>query len=214
MRTERGLDRLVTFLDAVVAIAITLLVLPLVEVFDSPAEDLADVLRAERPQFGAFLLSFVVIARLWLVHHRLVEHVGAYDAAFVLLNMGWILTIVVLPFATQVAALYGADRLAVGVYVGTMTASSALLGGLDVLVGQRPSLRRPGTDMSHPGAALVTVGAFALALVIGVAFPRVNYWALFLLVLANPLEEAVRRRTAGTGADGDAQVTPPTRGPG
>jgi uncharacterized membrane protein len=32
MRTERGLDRFVTFLDAVVAIAITLLVLPLVDV--------------------------------------------------------------------------------------------------------------------------------------------------------------------------------------
>ncbi|MEK6437776.1 hypothetical protein [Pseudonocardia sp. T1-2H] len=40
MRTERGLDRFVTFLDAVVAIAITLLVLPLVDVLGGrkPAE--------------------------------------------------------------------------------------------------------------------------------------------------------------------------------
>lgn len=32
MRTERGFDRLITFADAVVAIALTLLVLPLVEI--------------------------------------------------------------------------------------------------------------------------------------------------------------------------------------
>src|SRR3954447_4237150 len=37
MRTERGLDRFVTFLDAVVAIAITLLVLPLVDVLGGGA---------------------------------------------------------------------------------------------------------------------------------------------------------------------------------
>ena len=44
LRTERGLDRLVTFLDAVVAIAITLLVLPLVEVLgEAPGEPLDDL---------------------------------------------------------------------------------------------------------------------------------------------------------------------------
>jgi hypothetical protein len=58
------------------------------------------VLTDEAGQFGAFFLSFAVIARLWLAHHRLVESVGAYDRAFVLVNLLWILTIVVLPFAT------------------------------------------------------------------------------------------------------------------
>jgi len=90
VHTERGLDRLVTFLDAVVAIAITLLVLPLVEVLAElrPEDALADVIRADAGQFWAFLLSFAVIARLWLVHHRLVEQVAAYDRAFVLANLG------------------------------------------------------------------------------------------------------------------------------
>src|SRR3712207_2209345 len=73
VRTDRGLDRLVTFLDAVVAIAITLLVLPLVDVIPDEGRDvdLGALLADEAGRFGAFALSFAVIAQLWLVHHRI-----------------------------------------------------------------------------------------------------------------------------------------------
>jgi uncharacterized membrane protein len=200
VRTDRGLDRLITFVDAVVAIAITLLVLPLVEVLRGPARDmdLAAVLTEDAAQFGSFLLSFVVIARLWLAHHRLVEGVGAYDSAFVLVNFGWVLTVVLLPFATQVLAVYGTDRPAIAMYIGTMTASSACLSALDLLVWQRPSLRRPGTDTepNFPWASLVTTGTLGLALLIGVLVPAINYWALLLLFLTGPLGGRLHRRTS------------------
>ncbi len=200
MRTDRGLDRLITFVDAVVAIAITLLVLPLVEVLRRPARDmdLAAVLAEDAAQFGAFLLSFVVIARLWLAHHRLVERVGAYDSAFVLVNLGWVLTVVLLPFATQVLAVYGNDRPAIATYIGTMTASSACLSVLSVLVWRRPSLRRAGTDTQPdlPWASLVTTGTLVLALLIGVLIPAINYWALFLLFLTGPVGDRLHRRAS------------------
>ena len=38
-----------------------------------------------------------------LAHHRILESVGAYDTLFLLGNIAWILTIVLLPFAAQVA---------------------------------------------------------------------------------------------------------------
>lgn len=202
MRTDRGLDRLITFVDAVVAIAITLLVLPLVEVVSEPAPDtgLAAALAEDAGQFGAFLLSFVVIARLWLAHHRIVERVGAYDPAFVQVNFGWILTIVVLPFATQVVAVHGTDRLAVAAYIGTMTASSACLSMLSVLVWLRPPLRRAGTAPPDlPWTSLVTTGTLVVALVVGVLVPSVNFFALFLLFLTGPLEKLLRRARAGAG---------------
>jgi uncharacterized membrane protein len=198
VRTDRGLDRLITFVDAVVAVAITLLVLPLVEVLGRSAQDkgLAAVLAEDAAQFGAFLLSFAVIARLWRAHHRLVEQVGAYDSAFVLVNLGWVLTIVVLPFATQVLAVYGTDRLAVAVYIGTMTASSACLSVLSVLVWRRPPLRHAGseTQPNLPWATLVTTGTLVVALLVGVLIPAINYFALLLLFLTGSLEGQWRRR--------------------
>lgn len=201
MRTDRGLDRFITFLDAVVAIAITLLVLPLAEVLtggDLPAH-VADVFTHNGSRFATFLLSFVVIARLWTGHHRMTERVGGYDAGFVMVNLGWALTIVFLPFATQLAAAYSThDRLAVAVYVGTVTLSSTLMAVAAVLVWRRPALRREGLSErdAFPLAAFVTTGALVLALVLGVAIPAVNYYGLLLLLATGPVERLIRRRRA------------------
>ena len=191
MRTERGLDRLVTFLDAIVAIAITLLVLPLVDVLASAeaGADLGSVVAEEVAQFGTFLLSFVVISRLWLVHHRLVETVGSYDDAFLVANLAWSCTVVLLPFATQVMALFGTDRAAVATYIGTITASSACLSTIAVLVWRRPHLRESRTHVPpRPTGGLVTTGTLVVALVVGVLVPSVNYFALLLLFLTGPVE--------------------------
>ncbi|WP_448640578.1 TMEM175 family protein [Geodermatophilus sp. URMC 63] len=199
MQTERGLDRLVTFLDAVVAIAITLLVLPLTELLDGAEQrtGLGTLLADEAPQIGAFFLSFAVIARLWLIHHRVVETVRSYDRAFLTANLLWILTIVLLPFATQVAASYGTARPAVALYIGTITLSSICLTSISVLLWRRPGLRRDAAgQVPPPWPALVASGLFVAALLVGALVPGVHYWAMFLLFLSGPLESAARRRTA------------------
>jgi uncharacterized membrane protein len=198
VRTDRGLDRLITFLDAVVAIAITLLVLPLVDVIpdEGATVDLGDLLAGEAGRFGAFALSFAVIAQLWLVHHRIVERVGSYDRPFVLVNLLWTLTIVLLPFATEVAAVYGDQRLAIAVYIGTMTVSSACLTVLGLMVSGRPHLRRHGYDGAEddPTGSLLTTAALGVALVLGVAVPAVGYLALLLLFLPDPVRRLLARR--------------------
>jgi uncharacterized membrane protein len=179
-------------LDAVVAIAITLLVLPLIEVLADARADqpLGDVLTSHLRQFGAFMLSFLVIARLWLAHHRLTERVGSYDGGVLTVNFGWALTIVVLPFSTQLVAVYGTDRLAIGLYIGTIAGSSLCLSAVNVLLWRRSALRRDGLDdgEANPAASLLTTALLLVALVLGVLVPAVNYWGLFLLFLTGPLE--------------------------
>jgi uncharacterized membrane protein len=129
VRTPRGLDRLIMFADAVVAIAITLLILPLVEIpEESEGNSVAGMLSDHIGQLGAFALSFVVIARFWAAHHRMFEHAAAYDVALVQLTLAWLFTIVFLPFPTE---LIGSDvaRGAGPLYIGTLLASSLALAG-------------------------------------------------------------------------------------
>ncbi len=71
---ERDLDRFLTFVDAVVAIAITLLVLPLAEAAGEIGEgSVGDLLRANEDKLLGFLLSFLVIAQLWFAQQRIVS---------------------------------------------------------------------------------------------------------------------------------------------
>ena len=103
MRTTRGLDRLLFFTDAVTAIAITLLVLPLVDSVAQAADagQTAEQFMGDNfASIAAFVLSFVVIARLWLAHHATLEHVGSYRHVFLLLNLFWAFTVVLLPLPT------------------------------------------------------------------------------------------------------------------
>jgi uncharacterized membrane protein len=70
---ERDLDRFLTFVDAVVAIAITLLVLPLAEVATEVGDgSVGDLLRDKDDKLLAFFLSFLVIAQLWMSQHHIV----------------------------------------------------------------------------------------------------------------------------------------------
>jgi hypothetical protein len=68
-------------------------------------------------------------------------------------------------------------------------------------VWRRPALRREGLtrDDVAPWVALVNAAVFVVALVLGTAFTRVNYYALLLLFLSGPLDRLLARRTHRTG---------------
>jgi uncharacterized membrane protein len=193
---ERDVERLLTFVDAVVAIAITLLVLPLAEVGREVQDgDVAGLLREHVDDIVGFLLSFAVIARLWLAQHRIVSCLVRQSPVVVLLLLAWTFTIVVLPFPTALVAATVHDTLARVLYLGTMTVSSALLALIARVVGSDRSLRDTEAGPDHVHAA-ATTAAFALALAISVVFPATTYWPLLLLVLVDPVVGRLRTRRA------------------
>ena len=105
MRTERGFDRLVNFSDATVAIAMTLLVLPLVDLGGASGQHdtLWELLSANAYEIFGFVLSFLVIWSLWVNHHRVMEYFAHYDSTVMGLHLVWLLTMVTIPFTTRAA---------------------------------------------------------------------------------------------------------------
>jgi uncharacterized membrane protein len=102
---RRSFDRLVNFTDAVVAIAITLQLLPLVDI-DGPTgeQTVWDVLSMNYGQINAFLLSFIIVIVMWLQHNRVFNVMKQLDGTIVWLNIGWLASIAFLPWP---AAMYG-----------------------------------------------------------------------------------------------------------
>lgn len=196
--SSRGLDRVVFFTDAIAAIAITLLILPLVDLVPESSSDgagPADFFEAHLPEVFGFVISFVVISRLWYAHHQLFEHVQAYTGRLALLSVAWAFTIVVLPLPTAITAEFEPSRFTIAFYIGTMLLSSALLTIMSFLIRGNPAMEAPENPLTLRGLlGSVTITAlFAIALVIGVLAPQINYWSLFVLVLAGPIASLFTR---------------------
>jgi uncharacterized membrane protein len=186
--TEKSPERLVFFTDAVVAIALTLLVLPLTEIVPEVVAAHGEPLEAvlgHQQQIASFLLSFVVIGRLWFAHHRLFEHVRAYNTALAVTNMVWLLAIVVMPFATQMVGGFGTSEFICLFYIGTMVVNSACLSVMTLLVKSEPALLEPDSAITDRwlfnaiGTTIALVAAFLLVVIV----PGVNYFAILLLAV-------------------------------
>ncbi len=101
----RNFDRLVGFTDAAVAIAITVLVLPLVGLTDlAPGQSVWGLIGEHSNQVVAFVMTFCVMAMLWGVHNRILNGARGYDQLVFWLNIGWLGLMVLLPWP---AALVG-----------------------------------------------------------------------------------------------------------
>jgi uncharacterized membrane protein len=201
MHTERGFDRLVNFSDAVVAIAITLLILPLVDTASGLRTSTVTELLADNwVKLLVFVISFAVIGRFWLGHHRMYENIIGYTRPLLLINLFWLLTIVFLPFPTELIASGGGENSPAtsALYVGTMVLTS-LAGTAQMLVILRhPELQAPevrGTLTLVP--SLVASSMMLLVFLTIVIFPQVGLFALLGLVLTGPVQSVVTRLRKG-----------------
>jgi uncharacterized membrane protein len=192
-----AVHRLLAFCDAVVAIGITLLVLPLVELVpEALHEHLApiDVVRENTVPIVSFLLSFVVIWRIWSVHHQLFGAVEAVPGRVVFLNMIWLACIVFLPFPVALVGGYGSDPFVLRLYVGVLLASAITLAGMAVALRRMPA----GDDGAVPPRSVVervvgNAACLAVAFVVVLAVPAASFWPLLLLFADGPVLAIVRR---------------------
>jgi uncharacterized membrane protein len=184
---SRDVTRLVNLSDAVVAIAATLLVLPLVDQIDSmPGATVAEMLDEAGQQFGAFVLSFVVVGRFWLIHHGVFNGVREMTGTLFWLNLVWLIGIVFLPYPTELIGVVGSDDVwAPVVYIGTLAVTGLAGLAMHAVIVRSPGLCAPGS-VEHrdlvPG--VVTVATMVVALLLALAVPAVGMWSLLLLVVA------------------------------
>jgi uncharacterized membrane protein len=124
--TDTG--RLETFADGVFAIAITLLVLGIRT--PDAGEDLVNALRAQLPEFAAYIVSFLTIGIMWVQHHRLFTHIRRSNATFGMINVVFLMFLAFVPYPTAVVAQRlktGTDALPATLLYGAIMVAIAIM---------------------------------------------------------------------------------------
>lgn len=227
LRTGTSVDRLLFFTDAVVAVAITVLALPL---FSIPGpkggESVLNVISANSGQIITFIVTFLVMAIMWNIHNRVMNSLCAYNAVVFWLAIAWLIGFVFLPWpSTMYGAgdhwgstsvnLFASDGTG-ALYWWTMAYISGIGSLASIYINRHPYLIKPSdraywagltkTRARLRGAAFFIV--FVIAGLVTLVYPFLGYWALMLIWPLNLLlqpSKAQRRqlddmRSAGQGA--------------
>ena len=140
-------NRLESFSDGVIAVAITLLVLAITVPEPAPGRSLAHELGARWPQYAAYVTSFVTIGIIWINHHAMISRLREADHAILILNVLLLMSIGILPFATALMATYlrepRGQTLAAVIYSGSLLIMSVIFSLLNhkILLGKPHLLR-------------------------------------------------------------------------
>jgi uncharacterized membrane protein len=182
-KREASVERLIAFSDGVVAIAITLLVLPLTEIEHGEGQDLTDVIDQNMGALFAFALSFAVIANYWMIHHDMFRPLRHYHPRLALLNMLWLAAIVFLPFPTSLIE-DGLDGGFGTLYISALLVISLLNVLIAAYLARHPELtdnQATSESRGHVIAGAFSVGTLVLAVIISLFSPEGGVWALILL---------------------------------
>src|SRR5271157_5680616 len=153
MRFGTSTDRLEIFSDAVIAIAITLLVLDL-KVPNAHQGRLAHNLPHQWPSYTAYVLSFAVIGIMWVSHHSMFERIREIDRGLLFANLLLLLGIAFLPFPTSLlaeSARQGGSNAHIAAATYSLTMTIIGLGFLEIWLhlGRHPDLLVEGVDATH-----------------------------------------------------------------
>jgi uncharacterized membrane protein len=191
------LERLTFFSDAVFAIAITLLVIEVrvPQIHGATEAELGRALVALIPKYVGFVVSFFVIGRFWLGHHRLFGLLRNTDDRLTYANILLLLGIAFTPFPTAVFSEYVNLKTATFFYTGWLIVLGLLNMRL-VHVALRDALLDPAHDPVL--ANHLRHGAW-LPILIGIAASAAAFagplFVLFVLVIGPILGSFVLHRT-------------------
>ena len=156
--------------DGIFAIVITLLVLEVRVPELTDDRSLRVALEEIRPSFGAFVISFLVVAIAWTAHRDLFSMIRLTDRSLIWLNLLYLLPLSLLPFAAALISRYERSPVALRIY-GLVLLVIALTRVVWWYATGRPRLLYEPVDAytRRVGVALVAIPSIAYVIAIAVA---------------------------------------------
>jgi TMEM175 potassium channel family protein len=193
---EVGFSRIVAFSDGVFAIAITLLVLNLSVPAHTSGSELDNALWDQRRDILAYALSFAIIGRFWIVHHRFFSSVVSFDARLLGLNLFYLGWIAFFPFSAQVFGDHTGDSAAIVLYAINL-AGITLVGMLMMSDARRAGLAQMSPEEARAGRsrAITIAAVFLVSIPVAIVAPHLAP-LLWLALFVDSLGRRVGKRHA------------------
>ena len=176
--------RIVAFSDGVFSIAITLLVLNLGIEKGLASDEIWHALGDQWENLVSYAISFAVIARFWLNHHRFFGEVTAFDSRLIGLNMLYLAFIVLIPFSSEVLGEYGGETPSVVLYSLNL-AAVVIIGFLMFSDARRAGLTTIDDRTQREGKvrAIFIASVFLLSIPLALIDPHVApfFWLILFL---------------------------------
>jgi uncharacterized membrane protein len=199
--------RLEAFSDGVIAVAITLLVLGLAVPgpHSHPHHGLLWALWHQWPAYAAYVVSFLTIGIIWINHHAMIGRLEAADHEILVLNLVLLMSIAILPFATNLVATYlresSGQSVAAAIYSGAFLVMAVAFATLNraILLQRTGTLREPlPLDERRQILSRSVLGLIPYAISVPIAFLS-PYLTLAIdgalaLYYSHPAATGVRRR--------------------
>jgi uncharacterized membrane protein len=189
-------NRIETLVDGIFAIAMTLLVLDLaVPHLNAPLSNIIiqNALYGLLPSFISLVVSFVLLAVFWNIHHRIYSQIKSVNTTLLWVNVIWLLFIVLVPFSASLNGDYGNFTIS-GVIFNINMLGIALVLFLNVYIINRSDFLHENADMaqlkSSEKSTLVFIAIAIAALALSFVAPR---WGNLVYLLIFPLEMLIDR---------------------
>ena len=176
-----GTGRVEAFSDGVIAIIITIMVLELKVPHDTSASALLQL----TPVFLSYLMSFLLVAIMWVNHHHLLHTALRADAALLWTNNLLLFWMSLIPFVTGYMGENHTAPLAVAMYGGLLALASAAFGLLRLTVARQHAHDESLTGY-HGRAHRKNITTFVLY-VAAVPLAYASIWLSYAIFLMIPL---------------------------
>jgi uncharacterized membrane protein len=181
---SRVFVRVSNLTDGVFAIAVTLLAFGL-EVPRSDHHLTRHVLELW-PDLLAYFLSFAVVGRFWILHHRFFATLERFDRRLLTLNFAYLSFVALVPFTTELLGDHGDHAVSAIAYAAVLAAAAVIDWLMIRYTLERQHVRaeaRPGTEPYAARQTLLIPVVFLASIPVALLSPYAAeaMWGLMLL---------------------------------
>jgi uncharacterized membrane protein len=199
-----GIDRLLALTDGVVAIALTLLVLqlqvPVTAVLTKHPDSARALWRALNPdvsEMTSYLVSFLVIAQFWMVHHRVLRGMKGHSEGLAWRNFSFLLALTLMPFTSDLIGRYGTNPLAITLFGLNLVAISLSTQWIFLYAARHNLIRDVARSTRDERMArvrvILVISIVGLSVVLAWTAPELAKFAWLLFLVVPPTAERITR---------------------